>query len=156
MIIVGDPVNYPGNFVLDIGFGGQSGPVVDIGMDSTIFLRSLIIFNAMPASSHAYHESIYSQAAMQAVASLGNYSSLLWAFAPARALNRSISVLSGASASGSIQLDNVTIVLPPVELQVRMEVQMCQSGGGYTGQFGGFVNVSGWELPVMEGVTCQG
>ena len=129
MIIVGDPVNYPSNFALDMGYGGQGGQVVGFGGDSTLYLRSLIIFNAMPASSYAYYESTGLQphpvhspddATMKAIASLGNYSSLLWAFAPARILNRSSSVLTGTSASGSIQLDNVTIVLPPVELQVRV------------------------------------
>ena len=103
--------------------GGYNGSKID---NCTLYLRSLVLYNLMPASRYHYPEmqlsmqdpitetpspSPTSIGATPLSASMGNYSSLLWAFAIVR--NSTFD-----KSSSPIQLNNITMVLPPVELQV--------------------------------------
>ena len=167
VIIVGEPFN-PLSFVLDVGYGGGDaigrgrgqqatpGPIINVckGQRGTLVaggcslsLRSLVIFNALPASAYTYPvlspsspsgkgnwmgssagSSWYATggefqddatSAQLLVASLGSYMSLLWALGPQRNYNYSGSTSPTWSPTASpVLLNNVTLVLPPVELQV--------------------------------------
>ena len=92
--------------VIDV-CGGYNGSKVD---NCTLYLRSLVLNNLMPASQHLYPK-IHLNRSVPLSVSLGNYSSLLWAFAIMR--NSTFE-----KSSSPIQLNNITMVLPPVELQV--------------------------------------
>ena len=80
-----------------------------------------MLFNLMPASMFDYPTGTgtadLGSDAASLMETLGNFSSLLWAFALPRDANTSYG-LDGVFIS-SLQLNNVTLVLPPVELQVR-------------------------------------
>ena len=123
------------NFLLsELCFTTLLGPVIDVcgGYNGskigncTLYLRSLVLYNLLPASQYLYPEILLSiqhpvtetpspgqtlSGAIPLSVSLGNYSSLLWAFAITR--NSTFD-----KSSSPIQLNNITIVLPPVELQV--------------------------------------
>ena len=105
--------------------GGYNGSKVD---NCTLYLRSLVLYNLMPASQYLYpalnltnplQPNLVSTptpdptsiGSIPLPVSLGNYSSLLWAFAIMR--NSTFD-----KSSWPIQLNNITMVLPPVELQV--------------------------------------
>ena len=101
---------------------------VTISNDATLYLRDLVLFNLqaavqtgpnssitdasqqLPPPEAGHASSAYSDALGSLVGDMGNFTSLLWFFNFDRDLNSS-------SGLGRLVLDNVTLVIPDVELR---------------------------------------